>query len=263
MGQFYDTDLSSDEEFKRCFLLRHEVINIVIKTAQMIKALFEFTHGKIRSPMSDMWWWKLCICQMRINDGDLLVKCSGCKNRFHLKCVELKTVPSGDWYCGQCQTERVNDSMVMHEEEKEESDEGTLTKKKKRKKDEEEKKTKNKEEVEEEKKKDEKKEKKKKKDNNKDPPSVIRGAAEPRDDRGPRDGGSGMTSVAPTGTDLPHLRPIRRLFKVQSPPRATPPLLLCSFSPQRAVYILAHFLNSFSFLFFFFTHTLSFFSLYW
>ncbi len=101
MGRFYHTDLGCKEEFKRCFLLRHEVINIVIKTAQMTKALFEVT-GRMRGPRMDMWWWKFCICQKRYNKGDKLIKCSGCKNWFHKKCVRM---PSG--HCGKCQTKHI------------------------------------------------------------------------------------------------------------------------------------------------------------
>lgn len=40
-------------------------------------------------------------CNLCKDGGDLLC-CDNCPRSFHLKCVGLKIIPEGDWFCKRC-----------------------------------------------------------------------------------------------------------------------------------------------------------------
>ena len=39
--------------------------------------------------------------------------CDGCTLSFHLRCVSMRTVPDGDWYCEQCRAERSEKQALL------------------------------------------------------------------------------------------------------------------------------------------------------
>ena len=47
------------------------------------------------------------LCRL-CNEGGELLCCDGCPGAFHPKCLGMKSVPEGDWYCSSCTKEREN-----------------------------------------------------------------------------------------------------------------------------------------------------------
>jgi hypothetical protein len=96
-GVLYDRRINNVLELKRCFLLRHEAINIVIRFGELLRS-FDLTSK--RSPRRDVWWRRFCVCGTKDNE-ERYVQCPTCLNWFHPKCVELTKIPRGDvpWHC--------------------------------------------------------------------------------------------------------------------------------------------------------------------
>jgi hypothetical protein len=150
VGLLFEQQINDVIDLKRCFLLRHEAINVAIRFGNMVDSLDHLRNR--RGPRVDVWWSKFCTCE-KMDDGEHYVLCSECQNWFHPKCVGLDTtkIPRGrtPWYCSK------------HER-----------------------------------------------------PSKLelpKAEAEPKEDRGPRDGAGGQMTTASTSSML---KPIRQLFKV-------------------------------------------------
>lgn len=100
-------EITSQFIFKKCFLARHEVVNIGIAYAQMITGLIEATEPLfLRLPRQYLWWKKPCICR-----SDSLIDfeqkytyaiCDACYIPYHLQCANLKQAPQGQWTCPIC-----------------------------------------------------------------------------------------------------------------------------------------------------------------
>lgn len=99
LGTLYGRRITSVIELKRCFLLRHEAINIAIRFGHMVAGF-----SSERGPRQDAWWRKLCLCGEKDGRGRDL-QCAACLNWFHPRCVgELdhkdplprRSVP---WFC--------------------------------------------------------------------------------------------------------------------------------------------------------------------
>ncbi|MCJ1286986.1 PHD and RING finger domain-containing protein 1 [Xylographa opegraphella] len=48
------------------------------------------------------------------NTDDVLLLCDGCDLGYHLYCVDLDTVPEGEWFCDDCTLNRVIESSLDH-----------------------------------------------------------------------------------------------------------------------------------------------------
>jgi len=103
LGTLYNRRITSVLELKRCFLLRHEAVNIAIRFGDMVK---DFTCA--RGPRQDVWWRKFCICGEK-DSGERYVQCKMCLNWFHPRCVNLDKVPRGTtpWFCPDHQPAKI------------------------------------------------------------------------------------------------------------------------------------------------------------
>lgn len=149
VGVLFDRLIDNVTDLKRCFLLRHEAINVAIRFGTMVE---NFNLHDLRGPRVDVWWSRFCTCEKK-DDGKHYVLCSECQNWFHPKCVglDITQIPHGStpWYCPKHKPSKLE---------------------------------------------------------------LPKAEAEPKEDRGPRDGAGGQTTTAASTSSM--LKPIRQLFKV-------------------------------------------------
>ena len=89
-----------------CLILQGEIITkptLLFQNVILLELLSKyFTENKNHSLVNTE--NVLCFCQMG-EDGDDMIQCDN-KNWkiiwFHQKCVRIKQIPKGNWYCSEC-----------------------------------------------------------------------------------------------------------------------------------------------------------------
>jgi hypothetical protein len=101
VGELIDLEMTKPVHYKRCFLLRHEIVKIVGEFTQMVSNITQ-AEVQLRGPRRDAWWKRFCVCRTRDLYG-LLVQCTQCANWYHPECLRLDALPAPrtNWFCRQ------------------------------------------------------------------------------------------------------------------------------------------------------------------
>ena len=68
-----------------------------------------FTNSTNSDKSQDKW----CICKMSEDEDDLIMcESKSCKIQwFHIKCMRIKKIPKGKWFCVKCKTKKTKKTI--------------------------------------------------------------------------------------------------------------------------------------------------------